>query len=141
MILHGNKCHCFYRQCDIVNSLCYVANLVKETKPNRRDQVLQEALRNISIPNGTVLPVNPCYMVKGLIVEKCKWLDSFTVPLWLAFENYDEGEDPIYVIFKAGDDLRQDALTVQMLQLMDNVSTIFFLKRLHFIFWKLLFVS
>jgi phosphatidylinositol-4,5-bisphosphate 3-kinase len=37
------------------------------------------------------------------------------------FENVDPHGDPIYVIFKSGDDLRQDILTLQLLNIMDKV--------------------
>lgn len=122
MLLHGPKTHGFFRQCDLVNALKTVAYKVRDAKPSKRDEVLKKELSSLYFPVGSILPINPSVHIRGLIIEKCKWLDSFTVPLWLVFENYDSDEDPIYVIFKAGDDLRQDALTVQMLQLMDNVS-------------------
>ena len=47
-------------------------------------------------------------------------MDSKKQPLWLAFENADELGKPIFVIFKCGDDLRQDLMTLQMLKLMDR---------------------
>ena len=121
MLIHGAKSHSFFRQCDLVSALKNVAYTIKGTKVSKRDEVLKETLSSLYFPVGSILPINPCVHIRGLIVEKCKWLDSFTVPLWLVFENFDDEEDPIYVIFKAGDDLRQDALTVQMLQIMDNV--------------------
>ena len=62
------------------------------------------------------LPLNPCWVCKGLKVEKCKYMDSKKLPLWLVFENAEEGGKDIYVIFKAGDDLRQDLLTLQLFQ-------------------------
>lgn len=42
-------------------------------------------------------------------------------PLWLVFENTDPFGDDIYLIFKHGDDLRQDMLTLQMLRIMDRL--------------------
>ncbi|XP_020925188.1 phosphatidylinositol 4,5-bisphosphate 3-kinase catalytic subunit beta isoform isoform X3 [Sus scrofa] len=64
-------------------------------------------------------PLNPCVILSELYVEKCKYMDSKMKPLWLVYNNKVFGEDSIGVIFKNGDDLRQDMLTLQMLRLMD----------------------
>lgn len=42
-------------------------------------------------------------------------------PLWIVFENSDRYGDDVYIIFKNGDDLRQDMLTLQMLKIMDRL--------------------
>jgi len=48
-------------------------------------------------------------------------MDSKMRPLWIVFENDDPYGDDIYVIFKNGDDLRQDMLTLQMIRIMDKL--------------------
>lgn len=42
-------------------------------------------------------------------------------PLWVVFENSNLFGDDVYLIFKNGDDLRQDMLTLQMLRIMDRL--------------------
>lgn len=42
-------------------------------------------------------------------------------PLWLVFENGDSYGKNIYLLYKYGDDLRQDMLTLQMIRVMDKI--------------------
>jgi len=43
-------------------------------------------------------------------------MSSAKLPLWLVFENADPDGDKIMVMFKAGDDLRQDTVTLQLIR-------------------------
>jgi len=42
------------------------------------------------------------------------------LPIWISFENAELHADPIVVLFKCGDDIRQDQLTLQMIRIMDK---------------------
>eukprot|EP01083_Nonionella_stella_P014829 41526_1 len=67
------------------------------------------------------MPVNPRWHAKKIVVEKCRYMSSKKVPLWLVFENADEYAQEIAIMFKAGDDLRQDMLTLQIITVMDRL--------------------
>lgn len=66
-------------------------------------------------------PLNPRQKLDKIKVEKCKFMDSKMKPLWLVFSNEDIGVEDTSIIFKNGDDLRQDMLTIQMLRIMDKL--------------------
>uniref|UniRef100_A0A8C2XKR0 phosphatidylinositol-4,5-bisphosphate 3-kinase n=1 Tax=Cyclopterus lumpus TaxID=8103 RepID=A0A8C2XKR0_CYCLU len=64
-------------------------------------------------------PLNPNVLLSGINVERCRYMDSKMKPLWIVYNNKLLGGDTLGIIFKNGDDLRQDMLTLQILRLMD----------------------
>jgi hypothetical protein len=111
----------FFRQQFVVDELLAAAMKVKNDSKKERLGNLRDRLKSIRFPKRFTLALNPSMECSGIEVGKCKVMDSKKLPLWLVFRNANEDGDPIYIIFKAGDDLRQDLLTLQMLELMDNV--------------------
>jgi phosphatidylinositol-4,5-bisphosphate 3-kinase len=72
-------------------------------------------------PEKFQLPLNPEVYFKGLRVESCRVMSSKKMPLWLSFQNATPNSPPFTVLYKAGDDLRQDQLTLQVLKVIDRL--------------------
>jgi phosphatidylinositol 3-kinase len=63
----------------------------------------------------------PDIQVVGIVPEQSKMLKSKLAPMMLTFRVLDRPTDRYRVLFKSGDDLRQDQLIVQMIDLMDRL--------------------
>ena len=80
------------------------------------------------------LPIDPKLKIKGTITESCTVFKSAKCPVKYTFKvtedskknNHHDDKDHIRVMFKYGDDLRQDQLILQMINYMDSL-----LKNMH----------
>ena len=111
----------------MLKTLITYAEKVKKNQPKEeRDKIFKQDLSSLNElykqkKKEISLPLNFKYRVKGLIVEKCKIMNSKKKPLWLTFENADPSGDPIVCMLKCGDDLRMDMVTLQLFQAMQAI--------------------
>ncbi|XP_063708405.1 phosphatidylinositol 4,5-bisphosphate 3-kinase catalytic subunit beta isoform [Culicoides brevitarsis] len=112
------------KQTECLDKLKQCSDIVKKGNKEKSRTLLQEFLQhgvNIEAISDVISPLNPSFRCRKLKIDKCKVMDSKMRPLWFVYENADMHGDDIYIIFKNGDDLRQDMFTIQMLRIMDRV--------------------
>ena len=111
----------------MLKTLIVFAEKVKKNQPKEeRDRIFKQDLASLNElykqkKKEVSLPLNFKYRVKGLIVDKCRIMNSKKKPLWLTFENADPSGNPIVCMLKCGDDLRMDMVTLQIFLAMQTL--------------------
>ena len=91
----------------------------KKAQKKRIGGVLEEL--GTVLPDAFKLPLRGNVVIASIIPEKCRVMSSKMKPIWLTCRTRVPKDQTYKVLFKAGDDLRQDQLTLQLLSIMDTL--------------------
>jgi len=95
------------------------------TEMEDRKQELKSLLKNFKskyqFSNTFCLAIDPRWEVEDFVYEKCNVMNSKKLPLWLVCQNSQKDAPPLKLLFKCGDDLRQDQLAMQLIMIMDKI--------------------
>jgi phosphatidylinositol 3-kinase len=94
----------------------------KDPRPKKIEKLrstISDSKNNLASMAPLPLPINAKLEVTGIIPDKSSVFKSNLYPLLLYFQCSDGTEYPL--IFKDGDDMRQDQLVIQLFTLMDQL--------------------
>ena len=78
-------------------------------------------LKQRGLPDEFSISIDTRMRGTNFVADECKIMDSKKLPLLISIKNMQPGAKNIKIIFKTGDDLRQDLLTIQLIRIMDKI--------------------
>lgn len=108
----------------VISRLQALSEAVKDVKAPKRAAFLKQSLQSMQegLPESFRLPLFPKMAFKGFNVDNCRIMNSKKLPIWLELiPAHPPGAPPVQVLYKQGDHLLQDQLTLQILRAMDSL--------------------
>jgi len=107
----------------VITKLCDDVKTSREDRP-RKIEKLKKALADpkndlVKLDPPLPLPLDPSIQISGCFPEECSVFKSTLSPLLINFKTTKGDKFPL--IFKSGDNLRQDQLVIQIISLMDRL--------------------
>lgn len=121
-----NRRKILLRQGEFITVLSKISKDVRNSRADRPKKI-EQLKKMLGDPKNDLLefdpplplPLDPEVLATGVVPDDCSVFKSSLYPLYINFRT-DRGEK-YPVIFKTGDDLRQDQLVIQIIALMDRL--------------------
>ncbi|XP_077998309.1 phosphatidylinositol 4,5-bisphosphate 3-kinase catalytic subunit alpha isoform-like [Glandiceps talaboti] len=114
-------------QVEAIEKLTVLTDMMRERKEDNNRLMEQQMSQTdyLDVLQHLPSPLNPSHTLGKLKIDDCKIMSSAKRPLWLCWENPDLMCEALFedhkIMFKNGDDLRQDMLTLQVIRIMDSI--------------------